>query len=422
MRCAEGDVVDTLKSYFVRHVWFHVAMRLALLCSFVHTWLGWWRGYPAFLVASGVTSTSLSLIVKCVRKFYIFVLEYLCFKRSCLTKSAICECSNRKRTSQQMDLLAEWTIEETPPRGGGRLKRAVGQGQFHREQMEKSSQPMGPMVASNASFPVCCASRVACVYIAVVGVRCLGGSRRCPRPRASSAVMDGGRGRGGAALGWGGTMWTPPACAPISCYMHPISGMTCLSVAGFPSQSAPKRCARLAAKAALQAAGVVMRLTRTAEASTSPNPGSTSPELSNRSSRVPANVVCQGGPRGRGARPANGLLRIGCCNVNGLGLRISRKAQQVDDLVQAHDICYFLETRHTALSFAQLSQRWCIFEGYTAFCAGITKSGIPCQGVAVLVVGHLLPLIKVWRSSVPGAAVQGVWLMCQGDLSRRPPS
>jgi hypothetical protein len=39
---------------------FKLPLRFALPCSFLHTWRGWWRGYPAFHVATGVTSSSSS--------------------------------------------------------------------------------------------------------------------------------------------------------------------------------------------------------------------------------------------------------------------------------------------------------------------------------------------------------------------------
>jgi hypothetical protein len=43
---------------------FTLPYRFALTCSFMNSWRGWWRAYPAFHVATGATSSSSSALLR----------------------------------------------------------------------------------------------------------------------------------------------------------------------------------------------------------------------------------------------------------------------------------------------------------------------------------------------------------------------
>jgi hypothetical protein len=58
-----------------------------------------------------------------------------------------------------------------------------------------------------------------------------------------------------------------------------------------------------------------------------------------------------------------------------MGVRRANKATQIDDLVQGHDIFILLETGHDAYSLAHFIERWCVLDGYTPLCSGVSTFG-----------------------------------------------
>jgi hypothetical protein len=99
-----------------------------------------------------------------------------------------------------------------------------------------------------------------------------------------------------------------------------------------------------------------------------------------------------------------------------MGVQRADKATQIDDPVQWHDIFILLKTGHDAYSLARFIERWCVLDGYTLFCSGVSTFSRAGQGVAMLVADYLLLHVKLLMTSQPGSHVHGGWVQVAGGL------